>query len=129
MQVQTLSDVSQRLQSSLADTTKAHQAERLKRDNLHKQVMPLLCLATLVALANACIGDLVNQFCQPRAAALLHVARPATKHTLLTLKLLRTPLADSPLTLAPVIQEGHTHIQHWQLQYSIMQANLEVCCC
>ncbi|DBB04616.1 TPA: hypothetical protein ACH3X1_012686 [Trebouxia sp. C0004] len=36
-EVQTLNDVSQRLQSSLADTTKAHQAERLKRDNLHKQ--------------------------------------------------------------------------------------------
>jgi len=53
VQVQSLSDVSQRLQSSLADTTKAHQAERLKRDNLHKQVMPLLCLATLLAYANA----------------------------------------------------------------------------
>lgn len=39
MQVQTLTDVNQRLQASLADTTKAHQAERLKRDNLHKQVM------------------------------------------------------------------------------------------
>ena len=39
MQVQALTDVNQRLQSSLADTTKAHQAERLKRDNLHKQVM------------------------------------------------------------------------------------------
>ena len=52
VQVQTLSDVSQRLQSSLADTTKAHQAERLKRDNLHKQVMPLLCLATLLAFAS-----------------------------------------------------------------------------
>ena len=38
MQVQTMTDVNQRLQSSLADTTKAHQAERLKRDNLHKQV-------------------------------------------------------------------------------------------
>jgi len=48
-----MNDVSQRLQSSLADTTKAHQAERLKRDNLHKQVIPLLCLATLLALANA----------------------------------------------------------------------------
>jgi hypothetical protein len=55
VQVQTLNDVSQRLQSSLADTTKAHQAERLKRDNLHKQVIPLLCLATLLALANASI--------------------------------------------------------------------------
>ncbi|KAA6422405.1 MAG: hypothetical protein FRX49_07580 [Trebouxia sp. A1-2] len=40
-EVQTLNDVSQRLQSSLADTTKAHQAERLKRDNLHKQVLSL----------------------------------------------------------------------------------------
>ena len=39
LQVQALTDVNQRLQSSLADTTKAHQAERLKRDNLHKQVM------------------------------------------------------------------------------------------
>lgn len=39
MQVQALTDVNQRLQSSLAETTKAHQAERLKRDNLHKQVM------------------------------------------------------------------------------------------
>ena len=39
MQVQALTDVNQRLQSSLADTTKAHQAERLKRDNLHKQVV------------------------------------------------------------------------------------------
>ena len=39
LQVQTLSDVNQRLQASLADTTKAHQAERLKRDNLHKQVL------------------------------------------------------------------------------------------
>jgi len=63
VQVQTLNDVSQRLQSSLADTTKAHQAERLKRDNLHKQVMPLLCLAKLTAVANASIGDLMNQFC------------------------------------------------------------------
>ncbi len=55
VQVQTLSDVSQRLQSSLADTTKAHQAERLKRDNLHKQVMSRLCLAALLTHANASI--------------------------------------------------------------------------
>ena len=41
MQVQTLTDVNQRLQASLADATKAHQAERLKRDNLHKQVSSL----------------------------------------------------------------------------------------
>lgn len=44
LQVQTLSDVNQQLQSSLADTTKAHQAERLKRDNLHKQVLVQPCM-------------------------------------------------------------------------------------
>lgn len=37
-----MSDVNQRLQASLAETTKAHQAERLKRDNLHKQVGPVI---------------------------------------------------------------------------------------
>ena len=38
MQVQSLSQVNQRLQDSLHTTTKAHQAERAKRENLHKQV-------------------------------------------------------------------------------------------
>ncbi len=118
MQVQTLSDVSQRLQSSLADTTKAHQAERLKRDNLHKQVMPHLCLATLLELANACTGDM-NKFCQKQAAALLDVARPATKQSLLTFKLLRIPLADS-IADTRTIYTGNLHI------YSISSCSIQM---
>ena len=42
-----LRQVNQQLQDSLQATTKAHQAERAKRENLHKQVRDMYLLRLL----------------------------------------------------------------------------------